>query len=114
MDAVRWASKLNDDCGVLDLVRALPNQVVQEQIRLWNASKTAVAVSSRPKCKLVVGSHPTLAHRHAVAKRFQHFCETLGLQTEDRLPRGVMIRFMDENIILAHAWKMSKSKKKRV
>ena len=103
MDAVRWASKLNDDCGVLDLVRALPKQIVQEQIRLWNASKTAVAVSSRPKCKLVVGSHPTLAHRHAVAKRFQHFCETLGLQTEDRLPRGVMIRFMGENIILAHA-----------
>ena len=45
MDAVRWASKLNDDCGVLDLVRALPNQVVQEQIRLWNASKTAVVQS---------------------------------------------------------------------
>ena len=31
MDAMRWASKLNDDCAVLALVRSLPNQVVQEQ-----------------------------------------------------------------------------------
>ena len=78
MSAVRWASKVDDDCGVLELVRALPNEVVQEQIHYWNASKTAVAASSRPKHKLGVGSYPTVAHRHAVANRFQHFCETLG------------------------------------
>ena len=73
MNAMRWASKLDDDCCVLELVRALPILVVQEQIRLWNARETAVAASSRPKHELVVGSYPTVALRPAVAKRFQHF-----------------------------------------
>ena len=88
MNAMRWASKLDDDGSVLELVRSLPIQVVQEQIRLWNARGTAVAASSRPKHKLVVCLFPTVALRHAVAKRFQHFCETLGLTPANRLPRG--------------------------
>jgi len=101
MSAMRWASKLDDDFSVLELVRSLPVQVVQEQIRLWNARETVVAASSSPTHKLVVGSHPTVALRNAVAKRVQHFCETLGVPHADRLPRGTMIRFMDENITLA-------------
>ena len=46
MDAMRRASKIEDDCSVLELVRSLPIQVVQEQTRLWNARQTAVAAIS--------------------------------------------------------------------
>ena len=100
MDAMRWASKIEDDCSVLELMRSLPIQVVQEQIRLWNARETAVAASSLPKHKLVVGSFPSVALRQAVAKRFQHVCDTLGLTPANRLPRETMIRFMEDHMTL--------------
>ena len=102
MEAMRWASRLDNDCQVLQLARELPIQVVQEQIRMWNESKTAVAASSSPTHKLVVGSFPTVTLRHAVAKRFQLFCDTLGLSTANRLQRGTMTRFMAENIKVAN------------
>ena len=57
MNAMRWASKLPNDCSVLELVRSLPREVVQEQIRLWNARGTA---ASAPMQKIVVGAAPSL------------------------------------------------------
>lgn len=111
MDAMRWASKIEDDCSVLELVRSLPIQVVQEQIRLWNARETAVTASSLPKHQLVGGSFPSVALRHAVAKRFEHFCDTLGLTPANRLPRWTMTRFMEDNTTSTDGRRRLKEKK---
>ena len=73
MDAMRWASKLNDDCAVLALVRSLPNQVVQEQTCRYNAREAALAARKLPNHKTNVGKCPTMRCKHAVAKRFDAF-----------------------------------------
>ena len=104
MNAMRWASKLPNDCSVLELVRSLPREVVQEQIRLWNARGTA---SSAPMQKIVVGAAPSLPVKKSEAKRFQHFCDALGLRPADRLPRFTMTRFMQDNMSLAKSLKQT-------
>ena len=69
MNAMRWASKLPNDCTVVELVRALPHAVVQEQIRLWKARGTTTAAVAVQK--IVVGASPSSHVRNSVAKRFQ-------------------------------------------
>ena len=98
MDAMRWASKLNDDCAVLALVRSLPNQIVQEQICRYNARETAVAAKKLPNHKMSVRMCPTLRCKHAVAKRFDAFLEMRGVTLARRLPRGFMMTFVTEHI----------------
>ena len=88
MDAMRWASKLNDDCAVLALVRSLPNQVVQEQICRYNTRGSAVAAMKLPNRKLSVGPFPTVTCKQAVAKRFDNFIEMRGIALAKRMPRG--------------------------
>jgi len=35
LEAMRWASKLNDDQKVLSLIRSLPKGIIDEQVRLY-------------------------------------------------------------------------------
>ena len=104
MSAMRWVSKLNNDCSVLELVRTLPGSVVQEQVRLWNARGTA---ASAPKQRIVVGVAPTLHVKKIVAQRFQQFCDALGLRPTDRLPRNTMTMFVQEHLAIAQAGKQT-------
>ena len=76
MNAVRWASKLPNDRSAVELVRSLLREVVQEQIRLWNARGTA---ASAPMQTIVVGAKPSLHVKTSVAKRFQQFWTRFGL-----------------------------------
>ena len=110
MDAMRWASKIDDDSGVLALVRGLPIQVVQEQVRRYKERGTAVAARSLPKYKIVVGSFPSVKCKHAVAKRFDAYLEMCGLMHAARLPRGCMTTFIAENISLSDGTRMIKDK----
>ena len=105
MDAMRWASKLNDDCAVLALMRSLPNQVVQEQICRYNARETAVAARKLPNHKMSVGPFPTIRCKRAVAKRFDVFLEMRGVALAQRLPRGYMMTFVAENFCLTDGHK---------
>ena len=98
MDEMRWASKLNDDCAILALVRSLPNQVVQEQICRYNARETAVAARNLPNHTISFPKCPTIRCRHAVAKRFDAFLEMRGVTLARRLPRGFMMTFVTESI----------------
>ena len=57
MSAMRWACKLKNDCSVLELVRSLPAEIVQEQVRLWKARGDAPSARMQ---KLIVGLAPSL------------------------------------------------------
>ena len=85
MDAMRWASNIDDDSGVLALVRALPIPIVQEQVRLYNERETAVATRSLPKHKIVIGSCPSMKCKHAVAKRFDRIQPEPDIYTHSRI-----------------------------
>ena len=98
MDAMRWASKLNDDCAVLALLRSLPNRVVQEQICRYNARETAVAARKLPNHKMSVPKCPAIRFRHAIAKRFNAFLEMHEVTLARRQPRGFMMALVTENI----------------
>ena len=82
-------------------MRSLSVQVVQEQIRLWNERGTSNAKAEMSNLKLVVGRMPNVGLRNAVAKRFDEFCDMLGIQPARRLPRGTMTRFIQEHLALS-------------
>ena len=45
--AMRWASRLQNDVAVLSLIRSLPKEVVEEQVRAYEkGAETAVAQKS--------------------------------------------------------------------
>ena len=101
-DAMRWASKLEDDSCVLALIRSLPKEVVEEQVSLYRRrDETAVAVTAKaqgPKPKVSLGANARFQTRMLVAQRFHTYCRTHGIVTESRLPYGAMKTFIKENI----------------
>lgn len=102
--AMRWASKLEHDSNVLILIRSLPSQIVDEQVRLYRQKEeTAVAETAKEARPILSLSH-ILAHYHErmkVAQRFHLYCQSNGILVHDRLPYGVMRTFIKDNV----AWK---------
>ena len=77
-EAMRWASKLEDDSCVLALIRSLPKDVVEEQVALYRRrDETAVAVAAvsqghTPKIRLA--PQDRFQTRMLVACRFHIYC----------------------------------------
>ena len=102
--AMRWASKLEDDCHVLSLIRALPKAIVEEQVRLHavavadNVSETALVPVPQKQAKLQIGPSPRWQQRMAVARRFHSYCKSQGIVPEDKLPYGAMRTFTRDHL----------------
>ena len=91
--AMRWASQLCDDSNVLSLIRSLPKEIVDEQVRAYrardSAASAAVAVVSTKAAKLNIGTGdkvPRMAVRMMVAARFHKYCQRNGIHADRKLP----------------------------
>ena len=69
--AMRWASRLEDESNVLSLIRALPKEIVEEQVRLYGTrAETAVAEKAKEISKINLSPNPRHRVRMLVAQRF--------------------------------------------
>jgi len=101
--AMRWASKLGDDCNVLSLIRSLPAKIVEEQVRAFrkkepqsrNAEDKEIATKAK---RITITNSPLLHTKMMVAERFHMYCRQRGLKCAERLPWGAMASFIKENI----------------
>ena len=94
--AIVWASKLRDDSNVLSLIRSLPKEIVEEQVRLYRNRKTAVVTEEQRR--ICVGPNPHHRVRLMVGQRFAIYCHNRGILIRDRMPYGAMKAFVDESI----------------
>ena len=97
LEAMRWASKLNDDQNVLSLIRSLPKGIIDEQVRLYENRGKTETTSEKPK--LVVSACPTLRTKMLVAQRFHTFCVSRGFDPRARMPRGALTQFIETNLL---------------
>jgi hypothetical protein len=99
-DAMRWASKLDDDTCVLGLIRSLPKAIVEEQVALYNRrDETAVvATAEEPPPKISICQTSRLRHRMMVAQRFHMYCKRNGITVDRRMPYGAMKTFIADNV----------------
>lgn len=103
LDAMRWASKLDDDSCVLSLIRSLPAEIVQEQVLLYRGrDETALAEKGKvqeEKKPIAIGRNALLQTRMMVVKRFHEFCQENGIDPTRKLPYGALTEFRNANII---------------
>ena len=78
MAAMRWASNIQDDNLVRNLVRDLPLHVVEEQIAKHKQSLTTVAKAATSKRVIHVQRTATLQQKYQVAKALHEFCASHG------------------------------------
>jgi hypothetical protein len=99
--ALRWASKLDDDCCVLNLIRSLPKEVLGEQVSLYRRrDATAVAAAAQERPKLRLAPRPRLRTRMLVGHRFHAYCRNHDIALDVRLPHGAMKTFIADNLEL--------------
>jgi hypothetical protein len=95
MDALKWATKL-EDLGILEnLSRCLPSAILNEQIRLYKAhlaAPDAVAVTEENKPLRIDATQP--ASRNAVALRFDEYLKARDIDAAGRLPRNCIAAFL--------------------
>ena len=104
--ALQWASSSNDDGVALSLQKLLPPAVVQEQIQLYLAREAAAgkapstAKASVEACgmPLMVLPH-LLKSRMQAAARYEEHLQDHGLEDAGRVPRGVIIGFIKNNLL---------------
>jgi len=87
---------------VLSLIRALPNEIVEEQVRNYRErSSTAVAAVPAHPDKLRLGtsaSSDRLGVKMMVAARFHRYCHSHGIHADKKLPYNFMETFIKDNI----------------
>ena len=84
--AMRWASKLEHDANVLSLLRSLPKEIVEEQVRLYGKrAATAVAEAAKEKPKIELCSNPGYHVRMLIAQRFHIYCQSHHIVADKRL-----------------------------
>ena len=97
--AMRWASKLGHDSNVLSLIRSLPKEIVDEQVRLYIERDPLAAVGlAKKEAKIHICLPTRMGVRMLVAQRFHRYCQTHGINTLKRLPWGFMQTFIRHNI----------------
>ena len=96
-EAIRWATKLQDDSSVLAVLEALPNKVVEEQVMLYkkrnkrdHATMVAAAAQAQPPPKIHIGKGGRFAQRMKVAERFHSYMQEEGIAIDQRFPRGLI------------------------
>ena len=100
LEAMRWASTINNDNSLLALIEALPKKVVEEQVVLYRKRDQAMAatqVQPQPK-KIWIGSGSRYETRMQVAQRFHDHLTAEGIDTDRRLPYGEMKRFIQKHL----------------
>ena len=96
---MRWASGLEDDVHLLQLIRALPEDIVKEQVVLHkeHKSKPAVVVVSDASRKVVVGDASRHNVRMIVAKAFHMYCLQNNFNV-NKLPYTLTQTFIKDHI----------------
>ena len=99
IEAMRWASQIQDTQHFLSLVRSLPKEIVEEQVRLYgDRAGTAVAEAGAASSKIIVSALPKLRVRMLVAKRFHMYCLKHGIVPDKRMPYGAVKAFIHDNL----------------
>ena len=119
--ALAWASKLTDDSNVLSLIRSLPKEIVEEQVRAYGRRAEAAvaeaanekAEAAKEKPKIHVGQKPRHQVRMLVAQRFHIYCRSRGIGIDKRLPHGAMKTFANDSIVWKAKQKALQSNKVR-
>ena len=103
MAALRWASNLHHDAGVLALARNLPPEIVAEQVVLYRGRDDAPAVADKhaPAKKIQLTKIRTHHQRMSVARRLHAYCLAHKIQVDKRMPYGAMRTFITDNIAWA-------------
>ncbi len=97
--AMRWASKLQDDANVLSLIRSLPKEIIEEQLRLYRNLQVVPAVAEEPQDTIVISTKPGSRQRMSVAARFHKYCKHHGIDVDKKLPYGAITSFMTDHIV---------------
>ena len=98
--AMRWLSKLDNDVMVMDLIRSLPEAIVEEQVRVYRG-RASTAVAERADAgtkKIVVTDRPKHVVQMSVAERFHRHLHEYGQAVAKKLPWGFVQDFVRDNI----------------
>jgi len=99
LTAMTWASGLDQAANVISLIRALPNAVVDENVRAYKERESTAVAEAKKPAKIDLGPHKLhrLAVKTQVAIRFHNYCRQRGI-IATRLPRFAMETFIEDNI----------------
>ena len=87
MAALAWATTLDDHALLVGLAGSLPCAVLEEQLRLYEASQPIVAKPSKAPEQLLVHAH-LHSSRMQAASEFGKYLRDGGWMPGDRLPRN--------------------------
>ena len=98
--AMRWACQLQSDSAVLNLIRSLPKEIVQEQVHMYRKqAETAVAETAKQKPTIQLGPNSRYNVKMLVAQRFHIYCESRNIVADQRMPYGFVKTFIQDNIL---------------
>jgi hypothetical protein len=98
--ALAWATKLDDDTLIAGLVVSLPEAVLEEQLRLYEASPAVVGKLPKAPEKLLVHSH-LLSSRMQAATVFDEYLRGGGWVPSARIPRNACPAFIKDMMALS-------------
>ena len=87
MNTLAWATHLGDNALLAGLAGSLPGTVLEEQLRLYEASQSIVAKPSKAPEQLLVHAH-LLSSRMQAVSVFDAYLRDGGWMPGDRLPRN--------------------------
>ena len=101
MKALAWATKLDDDALLVGLAGSLPEAVLEEQLRLYEASQAIAAKPSKAPEQLLVHAH-LLSSRMQAVSVFDKYLRDGGWMPGDRLPRNCCVAFVKDVMMLSN------------
>ena len=101
MKALAWATKL-DDAVLVGLAGSLPEAVLEEQLRLYEANKAIAPKPSTAPEKLLVHAH-MLTSRMQAASAFDEYLREGGWVPGARIPRNASPTFIKDRVLWSKA-----------
>ena len=96
--ALDWATKLHDHGMLVGLADALPQAVIDEQVRNYQASQGVVAKVSSERHRILVYPH-LLKSRMQTAAALDTFLRSTGWAAGTRLPRNACPHFLKTSLV---------------
>ena len=102
MEALAWATKMDDHALLVGLAKNLPEAVLEEQLRLYEASQAIVAQPPKVPEKLLVHAH-LFSSRMQVGAAFNMYLRDDGWAPGARIPRHACPTFINDRLLCSKA-----------
>ena len=100
-EAMRWATQLPHDACVLNLIEALPQAIIQEQVHAYrhrHATTVPEKANRNDTDKIRVSATSHYNAQMLAAQRFHMYSRDHGIVPDQRMPYGSMKAFIRDNV----------------